>query len=297
MLLRSIADFSQDDIDRLLHRAAAHQAGQLPRRSPDGVVIGLAFFETSLRTRVGFAAAAARLGATPVEVHEVRASAVSMAESVDDTIRTLAGYADVVVARVDQPLVTLPVGVGVPVLNGGDRGERAEHPSQALIDLYAISRLGRPIDELTIALCGDLRMRAVRSLLIALSLRPPKLLWLITEPPLRAGFTLPNQLAASVEYVEPADVADADVLYVAGIPHGALTEDARTRLRVTNRLLDRMRPNAVVLSPLPIIDEMEREAFRNPRVRMFEQSDDALFVRMAVLEFLLAKRTNERTVV
>ncbi|KQZ88511.1 hypothetical protein ASD62_03435 [Phycicoccus sp. Root563] len=285
-LYRSVTDFRVEDVDWILDRAARIKAGEPSAQLPPRAVVGLAFLESSLRTRTGFAAAAIRLGATPVEVLGVRESAVSMPESVDDTLRTLAGYCDAVVARVGEHLV-LPAGVQVPLVSGGDRGLVAEHPTQALIDLFALTRLAVPVGDQVVALCGDLRMRAARSLLLLLEAYQPRRLVLVTEPGLHEGLTVPEGLATLCEERTLGDIGDVDALYVVGIPHGALDEDGRTRLRVTSAHLDSLPPRARVYSPLPVIDEMERDALHHPRVRMFEQSDDGLYVRMATLELVL----------
>ncbi|WP_431818135.1 hypothetical protein [Gordonia jacobaea] len=285
-LYRCVTDFRADQIDQILDRAARVKSGEAPLAITQRTIVGLAFLEPSLRTRTGFAAAAIRLGATPIEVLGLRASAVSMPESVEDTIRTLSGYADVIVARVDQPLV-VPDGVKVPVLNGGDGGPAAEHPSQALIDLFALSQLPVPISQQTIAICGDLRMRAARSLLRLLAGRRPNRLVLITDPKLREGFDCPSELTELIDYRSLDEISDVDALYVVGIPHGAIHEEERTRLRVTVAQLDTLPSHARVYSPLPLIDEMDRTTSRHPRVRAFDQSDDGLYVRLAILEMLL----------
>jgi aspartate carbamoyltransferase catalytic subunit len=285
-LVRSVLDLGEAQIDWILDRSRLHRAQDARSSTTSGVLVGLVFLETSLRTRIGFAAAAARLGGTSIDVLGMRASAVSMPETLDDTLRTLAGYVDVIIARVTEPLA-VPAGVAVPVLNGGDRGARAEHPSQALIDLFALREIPRAFDTLVVALCGDLRMRAVTSLLLLFTRRPPCRLVLVTEPSLTAGFRAPPELADIVDHRSLDDLGDVDALYVAGIPHGALDEDGRTRLRVTSTHLDRLPPHARVLSPMPVIDEIEREALAHEKSCVFRQSDDGLFVRMAVLECLL----------
>jgi aspartate carbamoyltransferase catalytic subunit len=285
-LVRSILDLEPAQIDWILDRAWEHKRGTAEVPSRASSVVGLAFFETSLRTRVGFAAASARLGATPVEVHGVRSSAVSQPESVTDTFRVLSGYCDAVVARLGEPFPDVPVSQ-VPFLNAGDRGSAAEHPSQALIDLFALQASFGTLDELTIALCGDLRMRAARSLLLLLAARPPRKLLLITESALTFGFELPVRLAGIAECRSLDEVADADVLYIVGMPYGALPDAGRDRLRVTRGHLDALPAHAVVLSPLPLIDEIDRDALEQDKVRVFQQSDDGLYVRMALVEFLL----------
>lgn len=284
--IRSVADLLPAEVDWVMRRSSQHRTGGATGEIRPRTIVGLAFLEASLRTRTGFAAAAVRLGATPIEVLSVRSGPATKPESIGDTVRTLAGYSDVLVVRAGEPL-TVPDGVNVPVLNGGDRGPEAEHPSQALIDLFALQQLPVQFDALTIALCGDLRMRAARSLLSLMCERPPKRLILITDHALTDGFSVPPRLQGVSEYRTLDELDDVDALYVVGIPYGALDAAGRTRLRVTTEHLDRLPDHAGVFSPLPVIDEVDRGVLSHPNVRMFEQSDDGLFVRMALLELLL----------
>jgi aspartate carbamoyltransferase catalytic subunit len=284
-LIRSVEDLSDGDIDWVMTRSRLHHLGQTDRRL-GGKVVTLVFLEPSLRTRVGFAAAAARLGATPVEVVNLREGRESTPESMDDTLRTLAGYSDIIVSRPGQPLAVPPL-LPVPVLNAGDRGPAAEHPSQALIDLYAMQQLPFDLAAATVALVGDLRMRAARSLLAMLTRRRPRRLILTTEPELMDGFELPSALAGIAEHRSLDGLSSTDVLYVVGIPYPGLDHAGRDRLRISRHHLDQLPDHAVVLSPLPIIDELQRDAFDHPRARFFEQSDAGLYVRMALLELLV----------
>ena len=256
--------------------------------------MGLLFLEASLRTRVGFAAAAARLGGQSIDIAERRGNAVAMPEGWADTLRVVSGNVDLVVARPGRPLDAsqlCPLLVS-SFLNGGDAGRGGEHPSQALIDLYAIEQARGPVSELTVAICGDLRMRAVRSLVRLFARFPPRRLVAISDPRLGDRDSdcdrSDGHAGLDAEHRTPWDVDDVDVLYVAGIPHGALDEPGRARLRVDRQALAALRPDAVVLSPMPVIDEIAATARSDPRIRMFQQSDDALFVRMALIEALLS---------
>lgn len=284
-----IADLTDEDIDQLLAKAGSYADGGQPRRA--SAILGLGFFETSLRTRTGFTAAAYRIGAQVVEVSERRASEISMPESLADTVRALSGYVDALVVRAGQPSAELAAAVRPDVswFNAGDRGEQAEHPSQALLDLFAIERLVGPVDEQRIALCGDLRSRAARSLLALLARWRPEAVALVTDPSLTDGFQLPPALMPLASTREPDDLADISVLYAVGIPHGGATEAVRSRLRVDRTLLAGLPERAAVLSPLPIIDEIATPARRDPRMRYFEQSDLGLHVRSALLELLLGR--------
>jgi aspartate carbamoyltransferase catalytic subunit len=287
-----VDDLGTEEIRHILSRATGLRAGAASRltRPP---LVGLLFLETSLRTRVGFAAAAARLGGQSVDVAERRGNAAAPPEGWADTLRVVSGNVDLIVARPGRPLDAAaqlyPLLVS-SFLNGGDAGRRGEHPSQALIDLYAIEQARGPVSELTVAICGDLRMRAVRTLVRLLVRFPPRALVTISDPRLAADTDDAGPDAKPAEHRAPWDVDDVDVLYVAGIPHGALDEPGRARLRVDRTALAALRPDAVVLSPMPVIDEIATTARSDPRIRMFQQNDDALFVRMALIEALLVAR-------
>jgi aspartate carbamoyltransferase catalytic subunit len=279
-----VGDLGTEEIRHILSRAPGLRAGAASQltRPP---LVGLLFLEASLRTRVGFAAAAARLGGQSIDIAERRGNAVAMPEGWADTLRVVSGNVDLVVARPGRPLDAsqlCPLLVS-SFLNGGDAGRSGEHPSQALIDLYAIEQARGPVSELTVAICGDLRMRAVRSLVRLFARFPPRRLVAISDPRLADGDS-----DGHAEHRAPWDVDDVDVLYVAGIPHGALDEPGRARLRVDRQALAALPPDAVVLSPMPVIDEIAATARSDPRIRMFQQSDDALFVRMALIEALLS---------
>ena len=288
-MIVGVDDLGTEEIRHILSRATALRAGAASQltRPP---LVGLLFLETSLRTRVGFAAAAARLGGQSVDVAERRGNAAAPPEGWADTLRVVSGNVDLVVARPGRPLgdaaQLCPLLVS-SFLNGGDAGRKGEHPSQALIDLYAIEQARGPVSELTVAICGDLRMRAVRSLVRLFARFAPRALVAISDPRLGDGA---DQADCYAEHRAPWDVDDVDVLYVAGIPHGALDEPGRARLRVDREALAALRPDAVVLSPMPVIDEIATTARPDPRIRMFQQSDDALFVRMALIEALVVPR-------
>lgn len=288
-MIVGVDDLGTEEIRHILSRATTLRAGAASQltRPP---LVGLLFLETSLRTRVGFAAAAARLGGQSIDIAERRGNAVAVPEGWADTLRVVSGNVDLVVARPGRPLdpeQLYPLLVS-SFLNGGDAGRRGEHPSQALIDLYAIEQARGPVCELTVAICGDLRMRAVRSLMRLFARFRPHRLVTISDPRLADSADSARGPEGTAERRVPWDVGDVDVLYVAGIPHGALDEPGRAHLRVDRKALAALPPDAVVLSPMPVIDEIATTARSDPRIGMFRQSDDALFVRMALIEALLA---------
>ena len=283
--IHSVADWSEDEIDSLLRRAGELAHGVAPRRLADPLV-GMCFFQTSLRTRVGFESAAHRLGIDVVEVVERRSSAESMPESIEDTIRVGSGYCDALVVRAPRPSRELHAASRSDIawLNAGDT---VDHPTQALIDLFAMERLAGPVGELHVAVVGDLRMRSARSLLRLLEQRPPKRLSTVSAPEFTEGSS--GRGGTHLTEVSGLPERQPDVVYLAGIPHQATTEEVRTRLRLDRETLEALSPSAIVLSPLPLIDEVASNARNDPRVRWFEQSDLGLHVRTAVLEQLLER--------
>lgn len=288
-VIRSISDFAEREVDVIVERAEQLRAGSSPPSASAKRIVGLAFLEPSLRTRVGFASAAARLGWNWVEVQAPRSGSTTQPEPWTETLRVLSGMVDLLVARPGCPLdpVVTARWTITPVVNGGDTGDDAEHPTQALIDLFAIESFIGPVGELTVAVCGDLRMRAARSFLRLLARRPPRRLVVITDSTLEDAPIVPRELERLVERRALPDVADVDVLSATGIPDRATTADVRQRLQVDRASMDALPPHAAVLSPMPVLDEVETAALDHPRIRIYEQSDLAVYVRMAVLETLL----------
>lgn len=285
-LLVSITDLEDEEIDRILAHAEEFSARHFRSAKGTPRLVGLLFLEASLRTRIGFAAAAARLGWQSVEVVERRESPASTIETFEHTLRTVSGYADIVVVRPGQSLARedLDEWVASRLINGGDRGDKAEHPTQALIDFFAIQRARGRIGELHIGIVGDPHMRAVRSLLLLLSRKRPKRLSIFAGPTHDARAHVPPSLQAVTDYRVLPEVEDVDVLYVGGIPHNSLSLGERERLLVASPTMSRLSSEAIVLSPLPVIDEIDPLVQDDQRVRMFWQSDQGMFVRMAILE-------------
>lgn len=287
--LFDIADLDDAALDRVL-------AGPAPEQHlVPGTVVGLLFLESSLRTRFGFASAAARLGATPLSITEVRSGQeMSDSESFADTLRAVAGMSDAVVvrsgARLDRDLIRMSS--PAPVINGGDRG--GEHPTQALIDLTAIQHFAGPVAELNVGICGDMTMRASTSLLKLLARKPPRTLRLIAPAERQVSTTdLDAALPDRTTTTDAADFADLDVLLMTGLAPGRggeLTDQYRAEYALSERSIWSLPDHAVVLSPMPVIDEITDGARSDPRVRIHEHGDLAALTRMAVLQLLLKDR-------
>ena len=282
----------------------------------EGAILGNMFFEASTRTRISFGCAFNLLGGEVRETTEIKASSLAKGESIHDTARVLSGYSDVIVMRHPEAgsVAEFAEASRVPVLNGGDGSN--EHPTQALLDLYTIRRemagRDRGIDDLRIALIGDLRFgRAVHSL--------AKLLGHYA----RITFTLvsPPELTLPAEYVEDLraaghrvtlshrleeGVGEADILYVTRTQEERFpSPEEANRYRGLFRLnrdiyTQYCAPNTVIMHPLPRDSRSEAQELApdldsNPNLAIFRQADNGVLVRMALFALTLdvADRVHE----
>lgn len=217
---------------------------------------------------------------------------MSGAEPLGDTLRTLSGFVEVIVTRTSGPLTLGEIARAgsVSVVNGGEGG--GEHPTQALIDLAAMRRRG-PIPDLHIGIIGDLSARSVRSLGKLLNREPPASLQLI-GPEVADEFRPGPMLTSRTERTTTFDPGNLDVVYLAGLPTrvGPVSFDERQRCRyaLTPERASAMAHDAIVLSPLPLIDEIDPSLIGDRRFQAFEQSDFGLHIRTAVLERALGRR-------
>lgn len=287
--LLTIDDLTQEEIRSILTRARQLESGA--ETSHNMFVVALLFLSSSLRTRVGYAAAALRLGASTIEVMEPRfAKGMSSAESFEDTLRSVSGMVELVVCRAETPLAhgLIDDHCACPMINGGDT---SGHPTQALIDVCAIeSELGT-VGNLTIAMCGDLTQRSARSLLQLFGRMLPKKLVLVS-PPQRSdhGVHLAKALADRTEERLPEELSNVDVLYMTGFAPGVgpnrVSDSVRLAYALTFDRISTLPTDAIVLCPLPAIDEIAPDARQDGRIRMWAQSDRGVFVRMALLEMV-----------
>jgi aspartate carbamoyltransferase catalytic subunit len=259
-----------------------------------GRILATLFFEPSTRTRLSFEAAMYRLGGEVLSVESGReTSSIAKGETIEDTVRIVQGYADAIALRhPEEGAAARAVAVArVPILNAGDGA--GEHPTQALIDLYTVEReLGR-IDGLRIALIGDLRHgRAARSLAFLLSETRESELVCVTPPGLEL---LPDVLRwldeRGVRYRRERDLAAVlpavDVVYQTRVQRerftGAAPATGGAAYVIDEAAMALLRPRAIVLHPLPRVDEIAPTVDADPRAAYFRQAHNGLYVRMALL--------------
>ncbi len=294
-----VGQFDRPAVEQLFERADAMRT--LPRDITPlrGFILATLFYEPSTRTRLSFESAMLRLGGEVISTENAREfSSAIKGESVEDTIRIVEGYADAIVIRHhEQGAAHRAAAVAaVPVLNAGDGP--GEHPTQALLDLYTIqNELGR-IDGLRVALVGDLRFgRTARSLARLFRLTQGTELIFVSPPAIPMGDDVRETLDQhGVTYRDETDLAAVlprvDVVYQTRIqrerfPTAEEYEASRGVYVIDREAMRRLNPNAIVLHPLPRVDEIAADVDDDPRAAYFRQARNGVYVRMALLADLL----------
>ncbi len=257
-------------------------------------VMATLFYAPSTRTRFSFESAMYRLGGRVLSTEQAKMfSSEIEGEQLEDTIRIIGGYSDVIVLRhTEQGGAARAAAVSpVPVVNAGD-GNNGQHPTQALLDLYTIYR-ERPIEGLTIAIIGELdRGRTARSLAYLLSKFERVKIYFVSPPELRMGADILEHLDEhGVWYAVESDIAkvigSVDVVYQTRILPGRLVNcEQSRRYTIDSSVLHMMKDNAMILHPLPRTVELDKTVDSDPRALYFRQATNGLFVRMALLTML-----------
>jgi aspartate carbamoyltransferase catalytic subunit len=296
--LRGPLDLDLRLTERLLASAFAMESAAAPPRL-DGKLLATIFYEPSTRTRFSFESAMFRLGGQVLTAENaLKASSVSKGESLEDTIRIISGYADAIVLR--HPEVGAAERAArvadVPVLNAGDGP--GHHPTQALLDVYTIKKeLGR-LEQLRVALVGDLlHGRTARSLAVMLSMYRGTELILVSPASLRmSGDVLGLLTARGVRYSQVERLSevvdDLDVLYQTRIQAERFDSvEAFERHRgiyvVDADLMRRLPEHAILMHPLPRVGEIDPEVDQDPRAAYFRQARNGVVVRMATLQWAM----------
>ncbi len=253
------------------------------------------FYQASTRTRFSFEAAMHRLGGRVLSTENARAFSSEIgAEQVEDSIRMISGYSDVIVIRHPEEggakrasEVSL-----VPVINAGDGGG-GQHPTQALLDLYTIYR-ERPLNGLSVAFIGELNQaRTIRSLAYLLAKFERIRLYFVSPAELRVQSDLLDYLDRhNVEFAVETDMekvlGEVDVIYQTCLQPERLTNgpDLR-RYTIDASVLRKIKPDAMILHPFPRGSELDKAVDADPRARYFVEARNGLYVRMALLTMLL----------
>ena len=216
-----------------------------------------------------------------------------------DTIRVVSCYADIVAMR--HPKEGAPLRASrysrIPVINAGDGGH--QHPTQTLTDLMTIRRRKGRLDDLTIGLCGDLKFgRTVHSLIKTMARCQNIRFVLISPEELRVPDYIINDVleANGIEYKETRSLEEGmpelDILYMTRVQKERFfNEEDYIRLKnsyvLTKEKMELAKPDMAVLHPLPRVNEIALDVDDDPRAAYFEQVQNGVYVRMALIMTLL----------
>lgn len=287
---------SDDELELVLSTASRFEGvldsgGSLQNMA--NLVLATLFFEPSTRTRLSFETAMLRLGGQVVTVADPKTSSASKGESLPDSMRTVEGYADVIVIRHPRKgsAEEAAQAVSVPVINAGDG--TGQHPTQALLDVYTIRKEKGTLDGLTVTLAGDLKngrtVHSLSNLLARLGMRlllvSPRSLEMpgeITEA-LRsdgADVTVTSDLAAAMR--------QSDVVYITRIQKERFEDpEEYQKLKgayvVDMPMVQQAKAGITIMHPLPRVDEIATEVDQYPGAAYFRQAANGVPIRMALL--------------
>lgn len=296
----SARQFDKKTLENLFNLADQIRKGKFDKNALSGKIMASLFYEPSTRTRLSFESAMQRLGGRIISTENASEfSSAAKGETLEDTIRVIGAYCDVIVLRHILPGASQTAAkyARVPIINAGD-GE-GEHPTQALLDLYTIfSKIEKR--NLTVAMVGDLKFgRTVHSLSYLLSLYPNvKLIFVspkfLTIPdPLKSGLK-----KASLNFEEVEDLRYAlkicDVCYMTRIQKERFKNTAQFSKYFGQYILDKnnlkfLKKEAIIMHPLPRVNEISKEVDFDRRAIYFDQVENGIYIRMAILLSLFDK--------
>lgn len=294
----SMKDFTRDEIDYILDRAGKLESLAKSGRSDilSGKILALLFYEPSTRTRMSFETAMLRLGGNVLNLGSKDTSSVIKGETLADTIRVISTYSDAIVLRhTSEGAAQMAMEFSsVPVINGGDGA--GHHPTQTLLDLYTIKRETR-LEHPDIAIVGDLKYgRTVHSLTYALSLYGANITF-VSPQQLKMPDQIIDDLKARGAHVNETENFDKvlnniDVLYMTRIqkerfPDPTEYKKVANAYKITNKQLVNVRPNMIIMHPLPRINEIDSSVDNTDHARYFQQSFYGVPIRMALLTIVM----------
>ncbi|MCP4475574.1 MAG: aspartate carbamoyltransferase [Gammaproteobacteria bacterium] len=294
--LISTSDLSLEEIALILDTTQAVKTEAIPT-CLQGKILASCFFEPSTRTRLSFESAMLRLGGQVIGFASAKNTSIQKRESLSDSIRIISAYADAIVLRHPaEGAARLAAEVSAkPVINAGDGANR--HPSQTLLDLFTIRETQGTLEGLRIAFVGDLKYgRTVHSLTQACARYPNTRFYFVAPDML----TMPDHICdllrdQSIKFSFHTDIQDivdhVDILYMTRIQQERFEAEElrkfRKRYRLTESMVAQAKNNMKILHPLPRVDEIDVEVDRSPYAYYFQQAENGLYLRQALLALLL----------
>ena len=297
--LISITDFSKEEYIEVLDIAEGFEENPKQRILSDKVVATL-FFEPSTRTRLSFESAANQLGARIIGFSDPGGTSVQKGESLHDTIVMVSSYADLIVMRNPKEGSSRYASevASVPVINAGDGAN--QHPTQCMLDLYSIRKTQGTLDNLNIALVGDLKYgRTVHSLVQAMC-NFNATFHLVSPTELKLPSSVKMSIKdAGLKYYQYTDIRSiipmADIIYMTRVqrerfPDPLEYERVKDSCILSANMLEGCKPNMRVLHPLPRVNEITTDVDKTPYAYYFQQAQNGVYVRQALMSAILGAK-------
>lgn len=268
-------------------------------RNMEGKIVATLFFEPSTRTRLSFETAANRLGARVISVADAKSSSVTKGESLADTIRTVDGYADVIVMRhpMNGSAQIAADNAKHPFINAGDGS--GEHPTQALLDIYTIRKEKGALGGQTVTFVGDLKYgRTVHSLSYFMTLYGNKMFF-VSPKSLRMPSEITADLKARGADIEETEnlekaLAVSDIVYVTRVQRERFEnpleyEKLKGSYIINRALINQAKKGITILHPLPRVDEISTDVDDYEGAAYFRQAHNGVYIRMALLALVTGR--------
>ena len=297
----STEDLSREDILEIMRVSAEMEKLKKEKGVADLLadkVIAVLFMEPSTRTRLSFEAAVQNLGARSIGVSDPKTSSAAKGETLVDMAKTVAGYVDAIVIRQPQKggAKEMADAVDIPIINGGDGA--GQHPTQALLDLYTIQKEKGTLDNLKIAMVGDLKYgRTVHSLSYALDDFSPEYTFCAPDALQMPENIVSDMKAKGITCNITDDITEAlkaDIVYMTRIQRERFDDPAEyERLKgsyiLNRKLIEDNNPGVYVMHPLPRVDEIATDVDDLPSAAYFRQAHNGVFLRMALLAMVTGR--------
>lgn len=294
--LISINDYTPEEICHILDIGEDFEKNR-HQNLLNGRVIASLFFEPSTRTRLSFETAIQLLGGNVIGFSSTAGTSVQKGESLKDTITMVASYADLIIMRnpIDGSARFASEVSNVPIINAGDGSN--QHPTQCLLDLYSIRKTQGTLENLEITMVGDLKYgRTVHSLVQAMCHFNAKFNF-VSPAELRMPNTVIQHIKdANLKYDEYTNLEDviphSDIIYMTRVqrerfPDPLEYEKVKNAYILRNHMLADAKPNCRILHPLPRVNEINVDVDANPMAYYFQQAQNGLFVRQALIAAIL----------
>ncbi|PLW80887.1 aspartate carbamoyltransferase [Candidatus Woesearchaeota archaeon] len=295
----SIEDFSKDDILKILSTAEEIEKSN-NNKLLEGKILATLFFEPSTRTRLSHESAMLRLGGKVLGFSDPSMTSGKKGETLQDTIRMVHHYCDVIVIRhyLEGAALEAAKVSKVPIINAGDGAN--QHPTQTFLDLYSIKKTQNRLDNVKVAIVGDLKYgRTVHSLAKGISHFSPELYFVAPKSLQMPDYILDNLTKNNINFMETQNIEDiidkVDILYMTRIQQERFDnneeyEKVKDIYELNKSMLKGCKSNMRIFHPFPRVNEINVDVDETPHAYYFEQAGNAVPVRQALFSLVLGAK-------